>query len=396
MIDGHGSHINYYVSQFCAGNQILLFRFPPHTSHALQPTDRGFFGAFKHNFSKELAKFTVQYPGVSIAKRQFPFIFTRAYEISCKMETVKSLFRATGICSTNRMNVDHNLINPSKTYQSLEATDNSENDVVKLNVESENDANNRLLQSTNLKGTECPSISTENQVETENNLQNVLHEISSQQVELSVICGPSTQQLSPPKQVIAESGTSINLEQSSPGNVLTNSVPQMVGESFVSLPGGNANIGKNIPSASTLKPLSHHPVQKALKDLENSIGNEKHIFLNKFIEAYDAPGDNLFIAWKALYTDWKQIQESIDTSTYSNESAEDIHPIINSVLSYPAIQRKAKSNKSKAQQLPKHMTTAEARSILQQKEEKKRRKEVIKEATRQKKFQKQQQKIFKS
>ena len=39
LIDGHGSHIDYYIIQFCAENQILLFRFPPHTSHAVQPTD---------------------------------------------------------------------------------------------------------------------------------------------------------------------------------------------------------------------------------------------------------------------------------------------------------------------------------------------------------------------
>ena len=96
----------------------------------------------------------------------------------------------------------------------------------------------------------------------------------------------------------------------------------------------------------------------------------------------------MLIAWKALYTDWKQIQESIDTSTYSNESAEDICPIINSVLTYPSIQRKSKSNKSKAQQLPKHMTTAEALSILKQIEEEKWRKEVIKEARRQNFFSK--------
>ena len=87
LIDRHGSHINYYVSQFCAEDQILLFRFPRHRSRAVQPTDREFFGA----------KPTVQYPGISITKRQFRFIFTRAYEISCKVETVKSSFRATGI-----------------------------------------------------------------------------------------------------------------------------------------------------------------------------------------------------------------------------------------------------------------------------------------------------------
>ena len=197
-----------------------------------------------------------------------------------------------------------------------------------------------------------------------------MHEISSRQGELLVICSPSTQQLFPSKQFIAQNGPSINSEQSSPGNVLPNSVPQMVEESFVSLPGGNASIGKNIPSASTPKPPSQHPIQKALIDLENGTGNKKHIFLNRFIEGYDELGDSLFIAWKALYTDWKQIQESIDTSTYSNESAEDIHPIINSVLTYRVIQRNAKSNKLKTQQLPKHMTTAEALSILQQKKRK--------------------------
>ena len=154
----------------------------------------------------------------------------------------------------------------------------------------------RLSISTDLKATDCPSISTDNQVETENNPQNFLNEISSRQGELSVICGPSTQQLLPPKQFIAQGGPSINSEQSSPGNVLPNSAPQMVEESFVSSPGGNASIGKNIPSTSTPKPPSQHPFQKVLKDLENSIGNKKHIFLNRVIGGYGASGDSLFIA----------------------------------------------------------------------------------------------------
>ena len=49
--------------------------------------------------------------------------------------------------------------------------------------------------------------------------------------------------------------------------------PQMVEESFVSLPGGHASIGKNIPS-------QHHPVQTVKKALKE----------NRFIEGYDAPG----------------------------------------------------------------------------------------------------------
>ena len=58
--------------------------------------------------------------------------------------------------------------------------------------------------------------------------------------------------------------------------------------------------------------------------------------------------------------------------------------MIHWVLAYPSIWRKAKLNKSKAQQLPKYMTTAKALSILQQTEEGKRGKEVTKEERRQK------------
>ena len=79
-----------------------------------------------------------------------------------------------------------------KAYQSLEATVNSKNDIVNFNAESENDVNNRFLETTNLKATDCPSIYTDNQVEAENNPQSFLDKIWSQQGELSVICGPST------------------------------------------------------------------------------------------------------------------------------------------------------------------------------------------------------------
>ena len=118
----------------------------------------------------------------------------------------QSSFWTTGIWPTNRMKVDHNLFNPSKAYQSLEVKDNSENDILNFNVESENDVNNQLLQSTNLTAMDCPSISTDNQVKNEKKLAKFLVQNLSQQGQLSVICSPSTQHLFSPKQVIPESG----------------------------------------------------------------------------------------------------------------------------------------------------------------------------------------------
>ncbi|XP_057310501.1 uncharacterized protein LOC130648465 [Hydractinia symbiolongicarpus] len=96
LVDGHVSHIDYHTSQFCQQNQILLFRLPPHTYHALQPTDRGFFSVFKHNLSKQ------------------------AFDQSCRNDVVKSSFRATGIWPVNRLNVDHDLFRHANVYLDAE------------------------------------------------------------------------------------------------------------------------------------------------------------------------------------------------------------------------------------------------------------------------------------
>ena len=116
LLDGHSSHIDFYVVESCAANGTLLFHLPLHSLHALQPADRGFFASFKSNFSKEVTKFTVQYPGVSVTKQTFSGIFTKAYEQSCHADIVKSSFRVSGIWPINCLSVDHNLFNPGKIY----------------------------------------------------------------------------------------------------------------------------------------------------------------------------------------------------------------------------------------------------------------------------------------
>ena len=116
LLDGHSSHIDFYVVEFCAANGILLFRLPPHSSHALQLANRRLFGSFKSKFSKEVTKFMVQYPGVSVTNGTFSGIFRKAYEQSCHADIVKGSFRVSGIWLINRLSVDHNLFNHGKIY----------------------------------------------------------------------------------------------------------------------------------------------------------------------------------------------------------------------------------------------------------------------------------------
>ena len=109
---------------------------------------------------------------------------------------------------------------------------------------------------------------------------------------------------------------------------LPSSIPKIQQSNFVSLPGGDASASQNAPSMSTPKPSSQHLVQRALLDLEKGLGNKKHIFLNRYTKGYDSLGDSLYVAWKALHSDWQLIQEKINQSNFSNESLDDINPII--------------------------------------------------------------------
>ena len=118
LLDGHGSHIDSYVVQFCVDN-LLLFRLPPYSSHAVQPAD-SFLDRSNQTLVKKLyISFSVQYPQLSITKRTFPLIFTTAFDKTCCPDVVKWSFRVSGIWLICRENVDHSLFNPSRIMMPL-------------------------------------------------------------------------------------------------------------------------------------------------------------------------------------------------------------------------------------------------------------------------------------
>ena len=113
LLDGHSSHTDLYVIEFCANNGIFLFQLPftlpVHCS--LRTED---FLEHLSPISKEVAKFSVQYPGVSVTKWTFSGIFTKVFEQTCCADIIKGSFRVSGIWPINRFNIDHNLFNPSE------------------------------------------------------------------------------------------------------------------------------------------------------------------------------------------------------------------------------------------------------------------------------------------
>ncbi|KAB0795832.1 hypothetical protein PPYR_09893, partial [Photinus pyralis] len=72
LMDNHSSHISIPVIDFCKTNFVTILTFPPHTSHKLQPLDRGVFGPFKKYFNDGLDQWMRSHPGKRITIYDLP------------------------------------------------------------------------------------------------------------------------------------------------------------------------------------------------------------------------------------------------------------------------------------------------------------------------------------
>ena len=106
FMDGHSAHINIAVSDFCRDNGIILYCFPAHASHALQPLDVSVFGPMKRSWNKHVQDFHSK-NRIPMTKAHFFPVFDAVWKEACrKPDNVKSGFRATGLVPFNVENVD--------------------------------------------------------------------------------------------------------------------------------------------------------------------------------------------------------------------------------------------------------------------------------------------------
>ena len=118
LVDGHTTHIDIETSKFCMHHGILLYCLPPHSSHATQPLDVGFFGALKSNWKKAVNNFQVTHLGLSVTNRNFAQVFKVAWTNTVKMSTIVNSFAKAGIYPLNRNAIGSEILGPAKLYES--------------------------------------------------------------------------------------------------------------------------------------------------------------------------------------------------------------------------------------------------------------------------------------
>ena len=102
LLDGHSAHYHPAVVRKAAATGVIIFCFPPHTTHFIQPLDKTVFGPLKVYWREQCRRFMAKDPGRVIKRADFGEIFSAAW---CEAMTPKNItagFRATGIYPLNR------------------------------------------------------------------------------------------------------------------------------------------------------------------------------------------------------------------------------------------------------------------------------------------------------
>jgi hypothetical protein len=103
ILDGHHAHLfNWPFLQLMKEYNITVLAIPPHTSHSMQPLDRGPFYSLKSWWNKYLYKSIRQKGGRKLTRAEWYDVFMPAYLKATSVRNIQGGFRVTGIYPRNR------------------------------------------------------------------------------------------------------------------------------------------------------------------------------------------------------------------------------------------------------------------------------------------------------
>ena len=116
FVDGHPSHDTLEACDLARRNGVILYRFPAHATHLLQPLDVAVFKSLKTSWYKAERKFRITNTGDFVTKAKFTEVFGEAWkELISKPSVAENGFKAAGLYPfTKEYNQAH--LGPSATF----------------------------------------------------------------------------------------------------------------------------------------------------------------------------------------------------------------------------------------------------------------------------------------
>lgn len=96
FLDGHKSHINVELFEFCVQNSIVLYCLPPNATHIIQPCDVSIFKSLKTAW-KQVVQQHKQMTNKYITKATFAPLFKKAFDQAINEKIIKNGFRCCGL-----------------------------------------------------------------------------------------------------------------------------------------------------------------------------------------------------------------------------------------------------------------------------------------------------------
>ena len=99
IMDGHSTHLQPSVVRM---EDVILFCLPPHSTHLIQPLDKGCFGPLEAAWEEVFHEYMTNNSGKVITRYNFSELFAKAWAQSMTMANITAGFCTTGISPFNR------------------------------------------------------------------------------------------------------------------------------------------------------------------------------------------------------------------------------------------------------------------------------------------------------
>ena len=116
IMDQHRSHEVLDFIELAVKENIILLALPSHTSHWLQPLDKGCFGPLTQRYNQVCTDFMAQSPSCVVCKPTWAKLFKKAWDMAMTPTNARKGFQFTGIFPLNQYAIPSRAFEPASVY----------------------------------------------------------------------------------------------------------------------------------------------------------------------------------------------------------------------------------------------------------------------------------------
>ncbi|XP_050509916.1 uncharacterized protein LOC126886858 [Diabrotica virgifera virgifera] len=146
FLDGHSSHINLPITEFCKEKGIILTAFYPNATHRLQPLDVGVFYPIKNNWRKDVRSWRMENNGRKLQRAEFAKLLDKTLKATVCTSIIKSAFESCGLFPFNENRIDY-----SKLIKPIEQKDSDDKITESTSTTTVNVYDSKLLREVEIR-----------------------------------------------------------------------------------------------------------------------------------------------------------------------------------------------------------------------------------------------------